>query len=448
MESDSLLLVSQNIRRVRERQGLSLWDLSERTGIAQSFLITLEKGERDPTLEVLWNIAKALEVSFGHLMEGSPKTNSNTFNMKLFLAGGGEIRLIDRYCDDHEVETYEMTLEAGHYYRSSSHSMGVIADLTLLQGKLIVEDVKKCICLGKDQSHSFSADSAHSYFALNEKAVFKVILHYPRQTDALDEGFIDHVLPGSRGLNDKVSPTAKCTCSGRFDFSSVLTGLVSSLPVAIGYVPVAISFGLVAVHSGLNPWIVVFASTVMFAGASQFMLVSLLTSGAGFLMSLVTVLMMNARHIFYGPPLWRKFSAGATKGFPSIGLAFGLTDEVFATALTRLENLPEHQQASWYLGLQLGAYIAWVGGTFLGVVMGAFFNQMPDFLKSAMEFVLPALFVALLCEFVSRKTLPIVLVAAVTTFMALQLAIPSYLAILIGMFSGALSAIWQRTSDG
>jgi DNA-binding XRE family transcriptional regulator len=49
------------LKKERERQGLTLADLSERTGIDQAALSRLETGIRDnPTLETLYRIALAL----------------------------------------------------------------------------------------------------------------------------------------------------------------------------------------------------------------------------------------------------------------------------------------------------------------------------------------------------------------------------------------------------
>ncbi|WP_435338026.1 AzlC family ABC transporter permease, partial [Acinetobacter sp. LH3_13] len=64
---------------------------------------------------------------------------------------------------------------------------------------------------------------------------------------------------------------------GRF----MLAGLTASLSVATGYLPIAFSFGVAAVQAGLAPSIAVLASVLVYAGASQFLLISLLASGAG-----------------------------------------------------------------------------------------------------------------------------------------------------------------------
>ena len=141
----------------------------------------------------------------------------------------------------------------------------------------------------------------------------------------------------------------------RSDLGGFAGGLIASLSIAAGYVPIAISFGLVAVQAGLSPLNAVLVSALIFAGASQFVLVSLLTSGAGFFAALATLLLMNARHIFYGPALSRKLPRTRSR-LPRALLALGLTDEVFAMSLARLDQVQEHRREAWHLGLQIGAY--------------------------------------------------------------------------------------------
>jgi DNA-binding Xre family transcriptional regulator len=60
-EDDALVSALAELRRERERQGLSLTDLSERTGIDRATISKLETGKvPNPTLETLTRYARAL----------------------------------------------------------------------------------------------------------------------------------------------------------------------------------------------------------------------------------------------------------------------------------------------------------------------------------------------------------------------------------------------------
>ncbi|NYT66290.1 AzlC family ABC transporter permease [Alcaligenaceae bacterium] len=215
-----------------------------------------------------------------------------------------------------------------------------------------------------------------------------------------------------------------------------LNGLLASLSIGAGYLPVAFSFGLSAMQAGLTPSTTLLTSIVVYAGASQFVLITLLASGAGLLTAVPTVILMNARHLFYGPALLGRFTSQTNKVSPPI-LAFGLTDEVFATALSKLNSIPDADREHWYVGLQLGAYSAWVLGTLLGTSLSDGFHNPPVFVREALAFVLPSLFFALLLESGVLRSLRTIVVSVIATMLLVSI-LPNYHALALGMLAGAL----------
>lgn len=210
-------------------------------------------------------------------------------------------------------------------------------------------------------------------------------------------------------------------------------GLRESLSLVVGYAPIAFSFGVIAVQSGLTPWQAVGISLLVFAGASQFVMVAMMAAGSSGLVVLSAVLMMNLRHLFYGPALATRLVALPRRLAPWI--AFGLTDEVFATAMSKGTSRP--LEPAWCLGLAAGAYLAWVGGTALGAGVGAGWASEGGYVAQALDFVLPALFLALLAQAWRRARWPVVAVAAGTTLLGMMWW-PGYVAMLVSMLAGAL----------
>ena len=60
-------------------------------------------------------------------------------------------------------------------------------------------------------------------------------------------------------------------------------GILASLPIFIGYIPVAITFGLLAKTTGLTLLESFLFSALVFAGASQFMALQLMSLGVAHL---------------------------------------------------------------------------------------------------------------------------------------------------------------------
>jgi transcriptional regulator with XRE-family HTH domain len=57
-----------NLRQYRKAKGLTLNQLSQNVGITSSYLGYLERGQRNPSLEIISRIAGALEVQPYHLL--------------------------------------------------------------------------------------------------------------------------------------------------------------------------------------------------------------------------------------------------------------------------------------------------------------------------------------------------------------------------------------------
>lgn len=67
---DMRKLVGRNVKRVREKTGLTQERLSEISGFSQQYISGLEQGRRNPTIVTLYELSQALGVSHIELMRG------------------------------------------------------------------------------------------------------------------------------------------------------------------------------------------------------------------------------------------------------------------------------------------------------------------------------------------------------------------------------------------
>lgn len=56
-------IVGENVRAARVAAGLTQEQLAERSGFSQQYLSGLERGERNPTIVTIYELAQALDVS-------------------------------------------------------------------------------------------------------------------------------------------------------------------------------------------------------------------------------------------------------------------------------------------------------------------------------------------------------------------------------------------------
>ena len=79
--TDVLAAVGPRLRALRKRQGITLADLAETTGISESTLSRLESGGRRPNLELLLPLARAYGVPLDELV-GAPDTGDPRIHLR------------------------------------------------------------------------------------------------------------------------------------------------------------------------------------------------------------------------------------------------------------------------------------------------------------------------------------------------------------------------------
>jgi transcriptional regulator with XRE-family HTH domain len=60
---DMRRLVGRNVRRLREKKGLTQEQFADRSGFSQQYISSLEQGHRNPTIITLYELSVALGVS-------------------------------------------------------------------------------------------------------------------------------------------------------------------------------------------------------------------------------------------------------------------------------------------------------------------------------------------------------------------------------------------------
>ena len=171
-------------------------------------------------------------------------------------------------------------------------------------------------------------------------------------------------------------------------YELLLSGLKASLPVGIGYLPIALTFGVIASSQGLPLAVIVAMSAFVYAGASQFVALNVIAAGAGPAGLILTTFFVNLRHLLMTATTSEKFR-GESKGWLAF-VSYGITDEVFSLIATDSRRRLSRPYA---LGVISLPYLAWVGGSAAGAVMG---GVIPAVLEASMEIALYAMFIGLL----------------------------------------------------
>jgi 4-azaleucine resistance transporter AzlC len=172
-----------------------------------------------------------------------------------------------------------------------------------------------------------------------------------------------------------------------------MAGVKAELPILLGVSPFGLIYGVLALSAGLPAALAFAMSSVVFAGSAQFVGAPLLGSGAPAIVVIATTFVINLRHLLYGAsvaPYLRSLSLRW-----KCLLAYLLTDEVYAVAITRFsreaETAPGVSYRHWYyLGAGLAQWSAWQAATAVGILVGA---QIPA--GWALDFTVALTFIAL-----------------------------------------------------
>ncbi len=164
-------------------------------------------------------------------------------------------------------------------------------------------------------------------------------------------------------------------------------GIIMGVPIALGYIPIAMTFGVLSKTAGVSLGESFLFSSMVYAGASQFMAINMIMLGSDFSQIIIATLLLNLRHFLMSASLSQRMDVRSSKLLPLI--SFGVTDEAFSMASSCEGRIPP----LLFMGIHLIIYVSWVAGTLLGYLAG---EVLPSPLSSSMVVGLYAMFIALL----------------------------------------------------
>jgi len=218
--------------------------------------------------------------------------------------------------------------------------------------------------------------------------------------------------------------------------SEAWCGARDSLPMLLGAAPFGVIFGTLAGPSGLSATAALAMSLCVFAGSSQFIALTLLASGTGLVVILLTTLVVNLRHALYSATLLPHV-AGLRQRW-RIPLAFWLTDETFAVVSLRYGEPDTSPHKHWYyLGSCLAMYSNWFLWTLAGVLLG---RSIPRLEHLGLEFAMAATFTGIVVPLLRNRPM----VAAALAAAAVALAghtLPYKLGLMLAALAGVVTGV-------
>ncbi len=166
--TDLAPIVGGNLRRLRTRRGLSLEKLATQSGVSRAMLGQIELGQSAPTINVLWKIARALEVTFSALISARTQAGAlvlRSSESKLLTSKDRSFtsRALFPFDEPRRVEFYELHLAGGHAEVADAHLPGTSENLVVTAGTIEVDVAGDTHRLETGDSILFEADTPHTY---------------------------------------------------------------------------------------------------------------------------------------------------------------------------------------------------------------------------------------------------------------------------------------------
>lgn len=212
--------------------------------------------------------------------------------------------------------------------------------------------------------------------------------------------------------------------------------LLDALPLYVPAVPFALVIGLAVADSGIHPFIGWSSSWLIFGGAAQLTLISLLGAGTAVVAAISAALVVNARHLMYSAALVPFFQSQ-----PRWMQFFGpylMIDQVFALSSLRRNDDPDTFR-TYYLAIGATFWVLWQLTTALGLLIGPVVPASWN-----LHFAVPILFMGLVIMGIDKyPKLVAALVGAGVTF--LFAGLPNRAGLLVGAVAGiAAGTIAER----
>ena len=185
--SDLAPTVGKNLRRLRTERGLSLQGLATASGVSRAMLGQVELGQSAPTINVLWKIARSLDVPFSALISASESTSVKVLREKeakrlLSSDGSFSSRALFPFDQPRRVEFYELRLTPGGEEKAEAHAAGTAENLVVARGSLELDVGGQTHQLAAGDAIVFEADAPHAYRNVGSvEAVLYLVMTYAEQ---------------------------------------------------------------------------------------------------------------------------------------------------------------------------------------------------------------------------------------------------------------------------
>ena len=203
-----------------------------------------------------------------------------------------------------------------------------------------------------------------------------------------------------------------------------LRGMIDILPLIIPVIPFGIIFGAIGIELGFGPYLTYATSIIIFSGASQIVILQLLSAGASSLVAVTSSSVISTRHLLYGAVVSQHLNQLSI--YWKIFLSYLLTDQAFAVSNEYFKKNTNNIFKHYHLvGSGFTLWFIWQFTTVVGIVLGSI---VPD--ELGLTFTIPLTFLALLVNYLRNiNHLVVIAISGISSLIFFDAPFKSYIII-------------------
>ncbi|MEQ8155719.1 MAG: XRE family transcriptional regulator [Clostridiaceae bacterium] len=176
--------IGENLKNIRKSRGLTIDALSLNSGVSKSMISEIERGIRNPSINILWNLANSLKTPLNYFLKQDSLNSPMIYKIgdHASIEGNGySFHPLMNFDEDKKFEIYFNEYKPKSQTEASYHYNGVEEYVLVSSGSLVLclED-KKFIANEGEVIH-FIADKSH-YYCNETDSVTKafILMFYPK----------------------------------------------------------------------------------------------------------------------------------------------------------------------------------------------------------------------------------------------------------------------------
>ncbi|WP_101913253.1 helix-turn-helix domain-containing protein [Megasphaera vaginalis (ex Bordigoni et al. 2020)] len=177
--------IGSNLKFIRKQRNLTLESLSAASGVSKSMISEIERGIRNPSISILWNLANTLKTPLNFFLKPQGTQGAVIYRPVATSVGDDETGCIYHplmeFDESKGIELYTCTYQPGGCTAKQVHYAGVEEYAFIASGNITLHLPDENLTAAAGEVLHFPGDKPHWYSndSLDTAAVF-VMMYYPK----------------------------------------------------------------------------------------------------------------------------------------------------------------------------------------------------------------------------------------------------------------------------